>query len=524
MKQTLGYKNLVIIIIMTLNLAGFARNSQTIHDERSRTIDSLKNIIATAGHDTTKVKALNSLAREFFGTDPEEALEYSQQAAELAESIEYDLGKAGSYDNLGRYYWMTSDFPKSIEYSKKKLKIYEKLNNHLGTANSYTTIGLIYDYKSNYPLALEYYFKSLKIQEQFADKEGMAASYSNIGIIYDYQLDYQLALDYYLKSLEIKEELGDIEGIAKSYENIGIIYANQLDFRHAMEYFNKSLKLKEELGDKLSTAKSYNNIGFLYTSLFEEGHSFELAGLWAVQNPGQLLDTAMYYQHRALSINKELNDEYNMIFSLSGIAHIYFKREEYGEALTYYQEAALLGSNIGALQQESKAHAGAADCWEKLGNYQRALAHYKQYTVLNDSIYNEEKSKDLGKLEAKHEFETAEAERKRMEQEQAKQEATAKSRRDNLQYSGILIFIVLLFTGVFMLGKFSIPIRLAEGMIFFAFLLFFEFSLVMLDPYIEQYSSGAPAIKLGFNAVLAALIFPAHSFFESKMKGRLVKK
>jgi len=125
-------------------------------------------------------------------------------------------------------------------------------------------------------------------------------------------------------------------------------------------------------------------------------------------------------------------------------------------------------------------------------------------------------------LEAKHEFETAELERKRVEQELAKEAAATESRRDNLQYSGILIFLVLIFAGVFMLGRFSIPIRLAEGMIFFSFLLFFEFTLVLLDPYIEAYSSGAPAIKLGFNAVLAGLIFPLHSIFENKFKRRMI--
>ena len=44
----------------------------------------------------------------------------------------------------------------------------------------------------------------------------------------------------------------------------------------------------------------------------------------------------------------------------------------------------------------------------------------------------------------------------------------------------------------------------------------------MLDPYIEAYSSGAPALKLAFNAGLAALIFPLHAFFETKLKGKLV--
>jgi len=60
-------------------------------------------------------------------------------------------------------------------------------------------------------------------------------------------------------------------------------------------------------------------------------------------------------------------------------------------------------------------------------------------------------------------------------------------------------------------------------MIFFSFLLFFEFMLVLLDPFIEDYSGGAPAFKLMFNAVLAAGIFPLHAFFESMIKRRLVK-
>ena len=55
-------------------------------------------------------------------------------------------------------------------------------------------------------------------------------------------------------------------------------------------------------------------------------------------------------------------------------------------------------------------------------------------------------------------------------------------------------------------------------------LILFEFLLVLADPYIDKWSGGAPGIKLLFNAGIAALIFPAHAFFETKLKGRLVKR
>ena len=66
--------------------------------------------------------------------------------------------------------------------------------------------------------------------------------------------------------------------------------------------------------------------------------------------------------------------------------------------------------------------------------------------------------------------------------------------------------------------------KFAEGLIFFTFLLFFEFCLVLLDPLIEDWSGGEPLYKLLFNAILAGAIFPAHAFFENTLKNRLLKK
>ena len=110
------------------------------------------------------------------------------------------------------------------------------------------------------------------------------------------------------------------------------------------------------------------------------------------------------------------------------------------------------------------------------------------------------------------------------EKEQSRVLAEETSRRDNLQYSVILLGLLVLGILILGLGKLSLPIRLAEGIIFFSFLILFEFVLVLADPYIDRWSGGAPGIKLLFNAGIAALIFPAHAFFETRLKRRLVKK
>ena len=70
-----------------------------------------------------------------------------------------------------------------------------------------------------------------------------------------------------------------------------------------------------------------------------------------------------------------------------------------------------------AIVLSSHAYRGLSQTYEKTGQFSKSLDYYKLYTTLKDSMFNEEKSKDLGKLEAKHEMDMAEVERKKHEEE-----------------------------------------------------------------------------------------------------------
>ena len=83
---------------------------------------------------------------------------------------------------------------------------------------------------------------------------------------------------------------------------------------------------------------------------------------------------------------------------------------------------------------------------------------------------------------------------------------------------------LLLFGVVLSLGFISVSANVAEGLIFFAFLILFEFVLVFVEPYLENYTDGEPIYNLLANAVIALLIFPLHDVLESKLKKRIVKK
>ena len=131
--------------------------------------------------------------------------------------------------------------------------------------------------------------------------------------------------------------------------NIGIVYAEQEDYPKALESYLKALKMDEECGDKSGMAADLGNIGWLY----------------ALTNRNS---EAEKYLLEALKVDREI------------------------------------GAMDGAMQDESNL----SEFYEKNGKYESAFEHYKKAMALKDSIFNQEKNKELTKHEMNYEFEKKE--------------------------------------------------------------------------------------------------------------------
>ncbi|MFH1319272.1 MAG: tetratricopeptide repeat protein [Bacteroidota bacterium] len=547
-------------------------------------IDSLINLLASEETGTAKVKILNSLAQEYYLTDLDSAMDYHQKALDLASDINYRDGMAVSYHGVGLVHYYNSNFEKAIIGWQEQYDIEKELGNTKGMSTCVNNIGVLYGFLGDYNKALEYYFINLRMQEEMTGsddpeivltgKKNLADNYNNIGLIFSKQGIYDKSLEFYLKSLKIAEEINELSDtpenkmkIAVSFINIGINYKDQGYLKTAMSYYFKakelyenliedladnvewieakkglagvfnnigavnhtwnerntaleyylmSIKTDKEIGNKQGMAQSYNNIGDVYLDMMQETQ--DSANIY------DLSSKVFEYHKAALDLQNEIGDQYGFTYSLFGMGLALSAQGKLMKSRSYLERAYLIADSIEAKSRAMELSRFLAENYASTGDHKMAFEFFRKHSSLKDSLFNEEKSKEIGKLEARYEMEKKMAEEKAEAEVIAKAEAELMARRNNLQYSGILIFIVLLFVGMFMLGKINIPIRFAEGIIFFTFLLFFEFTLVLLDPYIELHSSGAPAIKLAFNAVLAALIFPLHSFFEEMLKKRIMKK
>ncbi|PCH94150.1 MAG: hypothetical protein COB85_05935 [Bacteroidetes bacterium] len=429
-------------------------------------------------------------------------------------------------------------------YAKRMIEIGKSVDDYSGMAKGFMYLGIVNEYDGEYSEAIGNLKEGVRLNGLAENWQGQISAYGNLGNVYYRLGDLESAAKFMLKSLGKSEEMKDSIGMSNSLNNIGALYVRMNNPSEAMNYYNRSIAIDKKIGNKIGVAQAQSNVANLLQA------SGELDSAWALYEAALLIyekegnkvgisdiltefgliysrkgdvDSAIAILERSTIIKRELKEDYGIAHNLINLADVYRINGEYPKALSILDESTFIANEIGTSLLLKIIELSYSEVYEEMGNYEKSLMYYKKYTIRKDSLFNEDKSKDIGKLEAKYEFDKEEQQKNAAEKERLEILMAEKSRRNNLQYSGILIFLVFIFAGVFVLGRFTIPVRLAEGMVFFAFLLFFEFTLVLLDPYIEEYSSGAPAIKLGFNAVLAGFIFPLHSFFEQKLKARILK-
>ena len=351
------------------------------------------------------------------------------------------------------------------------------------------------------------------------------------------------ALNKYLFSLQLKEKIGDSLAIANGVNNVGYIYEKQEEFDKMLECYYRSLKICETIKDTSCITLALNNLGFYYRSIGENkksipiflknymlqketndfiGLAYTCNGIGGNLMDNGMVDSSIIYFNEALVLAKEYDVKEIWSFSYLFLGKSHFQKGELKTALAYSDSALAIAEKHNIIKCISRAAKLSYQVLKTQKKWKMSMEVYELHIQMRDSIKNEKTQKATIRQQTKYEFEKQQLLKEQDIKEATRVKEEKANRRNNIQYSGIFVFVLILFASVFMFGKFSISSKAAEGLIFFTFLLFFEFCLVLLDPYIDKYSGGEPAYKLLFNAILAGAIFPLHAFFENTLKKRLL--
>ncbi|MBL4704254.1 MAG: tetratricopeptide repeat protein [Flavobacteriales bacterium] len=181
-------------------------------------IDSLKQVIDTAKHDTTLVNAYMEWDNIIYLSDPNLDLEINKKIEvicsrnlqdpldEIEEKL-YQSSLSFVLRIIGNTYLSKENYALATQYYTRSFNVYLQMGNGDGAAKCLNNLGVVYQDKGNLVKAIGYFNRSRKLFEKTKNDDGIATNLVNIGSIYFDQEDYKRANEYYVNSLVIFKKL-----------------------------------------------------------------------------------------------------------------------------------------------------------------------------------------------------------------------------------------------------------------------------------------------------------------------------
>mgnify|MGYP002713094113 CR=1 FL=1 len=307
-------------------------------------------------------------------------LQSSIDSSQFAESIRQE----------GHKLFKENKFEQALEKYKKALSYFEMSLDSVGVGKCYNNIGNSYLQLGDNTDAISAFYKAIEINKNINQVTALTGNYINLGTYYKRQEEFGLSLRYYKEAEAILEDNYNPQRLALVYIGIGNILSDPdytyNNFDSAYYYYSLAIPIYIESNNKNRLSGIYNNIGVL----LENKHSS---------------DSALVYYSMSLEINKELENRRANIINYLNIGNIFRKQGNYGIALDNFNKGIKIAEEFNDEINYLNLLTNIIKCKIKLGDLDGAEKLFGEYNTLNDSIYDQEKARQLKELETIYETE-----------------------------------------------------------------------------------------------------------------------
>ncbi len=334
-----------------------------------------------------------------------------------------DSIKYRQYFNLVKSYKFY-DLEKTKEYNDSIAIIYERTENPMYKGISDYYYGFYYRKKDEYDKAIEFYQEAKKIGIEYEYYSLFAVSISEIAGIY---LDKGLLS----KALEINIEAANFNAAARDKSNasrlcnnfnaIGLVYGQMREFENALKYFHKAIQSSPLPGDR---STPYGNMAEIFLELdqvdslnFYAEKCFELEE--ELQSPRGLAyaewlraeaylkaknhQSAEQSAKKSIQLYQKYPEKLLMIRAYYILAKALLKNGKDSVAIENANQGLHLSKEIRNLSLITDGHRILTSIYEKKGQYELALKHYKAQGDNLDSLDLIKENKLLQDLSIKYE-------------------------------------------------------------------------------------------------------------------------
>lgn len=346
------------------------------------------------------------------------------------ESMPNSGEKARSLIELATSY-QTIDPAKAVQFSLMAVEMARSMDSTFLEGMAGINVGTSYFYKGDYGNALEAYGNSLEIMKGLGSKSYIAKIYINLGSVYINMGNFAQAESMLSKGKLYTEPGSNADLILNS--NLAIVYTNQEEYDKALQLHSDNLKYFAE-DDHRTRSLTYNNIGYIY----------EIQGDASSGN-------AFYM--RALEEARLAGSNYEKGYALTNVASSLIELNRYREAENYLDTLIPVAREQGEPRMIAEAFRLRAVVAEKKGDLPEALARFRDYMNLKDSLNTANQNEKIAELQSKLDIASRDAEIKVMEKENelmAKQQAEERAQQEQqalyiwLLGGGIVLLLAVL--------------------------------------------------------------------------------
>jgi tetratricopeptide (TPR) repeat protein len=165
----------------------------------------------------------------------------------VGEEAEIQQARADLLGKLGILHYSLGEVQRAIEYYQQALEIAREIGDRRGEGADLGNLGNAYSDLGEVQRAIEYYQQALEIAREIGDRRGEGNHLGNLGLAYRDLGEVQRAIEYYQQALEIAREIGDRRNEGIWSWNLGFLYEDS-DPARAVELMQVCVDYEREIG------------------------------------------------------------------------------------------------------------------------------------------------------------------------------------------------------------------------------------------------------------------------------------
>lgn len=277
-------------------------------------------------------------------------------------------------------------FTEATAAGQDMMTVAQRTQNKQFSARAHTSLGYIEKNSGNLVQAVRHFQQSESIYRDTGDWHRQVTTLERIGGVYVDANVQNLALSesYYIRALAIARKYNLKGDLANLYGDLATVYDIRKQYKKALAYNGESIKISQAIGNDYSPALLNRAI--------------------VLKNDGQYTQSVATY-HQVLKRAEEHQDGFlrDYVYHNLPVTLLLLNRPDEAEHYIRLAEKTVR-QRPNQLSFLQNIYDILTSVYEKKGQYRQALAYHKQWALYRDSLFSEEKNRQL--IETETQFQT----------------------------------------------------------------------------------------------------------------------